>query len=41
MKEEKKFKDMWFLAKAVAIYFSKKTEFDSINNDRSNKFTYF
>lgn len=32
---------MWFLAKAIAIYFYKKTEFDSKKNHGCSKLAYF
>lgn len=32
---------MQFLAKSIAIYTNKKTEFDSKNNDKGGKFAYF
>lgn len=39
--KRKKVGGVRFLAKAIAIYFSKKTEFDKINKDRGNELVYF
>lgn len=33
--------NVWFLAKALAIYSGKKTKFDSMNIDKSSKLAYF
>lgn len=33
--------DIWFPAKAVAIYSNNKTKFNNINNNKSNKLAYF
>lgn len=41
MKKRKKVGDMEFLAKTVAIYSGKKTEFNSIKNNRDNELAYF
>ena len=40
-KKREKLGDVWCLAKAIAIYSSKKTEFNSINNDGSRELAYF